>query len=279
MRIDFRRQAARLKDEEDGQALLWGAGVIVITMALFYGAVDMGLLVLGKIQAQTAADAAAMSASALKVGVHNTRSLAYRATSGQVALARMQLVQATGLALQGLVDPKADKAKFKEALERAIHHRKNVLYLHTGLKNYNAWLAAQEVGQASVRKAAEVAYAGNIGVLGTMDAYNLSLIRRDGAIAEFGNSGMIGGTLYTEEAINGAGGKSFVQVEPRINALGSGLLGYGKQAALGAASSAGPVDAARAYGEKFAVLNPATGFGVNWYTVRLLAIGKGGESE
>ena len=103
----------RLAREEDGQALLWGAGVIVITMALFYGAVDMGLLVLGKIQAQTAADAAAMSASALKATVHNTRSVAYRAASGQIALSRMKLVEATGLALQGLVDPKADKTKFK----------------------------------------------------------------------------------------------------------------------------------------------------------------------
>ena len=273
------RALRRLAREEDGQAMLWGAGVIVITMALFYGAVDMGLLVLGKIQAQTAADASAMSASALKAGVHNTRSLAYRAASGQAALSRMQLVQATGLALQGLVDPKADKAKFKESLERAIHHRKNLLALHTGLKNYNAWLAGQDVGQAAVRKAAEIAYAGNIGVLGVMDHYNLTLIKRQDAMPEFGGGGMIGGTLYTEEAIIGAGGKSFVEVEPRVNALGAGLLGYGKQAALSAAASAGPVDAARAYGEKFSVLNPTTGFGINWYTVRLLAIGKGGEKR
>lgn len=273
------RTLARLAHEEDGQALLWGAGVIVITMALFYGAVDMGLLVLGKIQAQTAADSAAMSASALKAGVHNTRSLAYRAASGQVALSRMQLVQATGLALQGLVDPKADKAKFKDALERAIHHRKNVLALHTGLKNYNAWLAGQEVGKAGVRKAAEIAYHGNIGVLGVMDSYNLTLIKREAALAENGGGGMIGGTLYTEEAIDGAGGKSFVAVEPRVNALGSGLLGYGKQAALGAWASAGPVDVGRAYGDKFASLNPATGYGINWYTVRLMAIGKGGEAN
>ncbi len=271
------RTLERLAREEDGQALLWGAGVIVITMALFYGAVDMGLLVLGKIQAQTAADAAAMSASALKAGVHNTRSLAYRAASGQVALSRMQLVQATGLALQGLVDPKADKTKFKEALERAIHHRKNVLALHTGLKNYNAWLAGPDVGKASVRKAAEIAYAGNIGVLGVMDAYNLTLLKKEGALAENGGGGMIGGTLYTEEAIDGSGGKSFVAVEPRVNALGSGLLGYGKQAALGAWASAGPVDVGRAYGDKFGSLNPTTGYGINWYTVRLLGIGKGGE--
>jgi hypothetical protein len=269
----------RLFQEEDGQALLWGAGVVVITMALFYGALDIGLLVLGKIQAQTAADASALAASGVKASVHNTRSLAYRASSGQMALARTHLVRATGLALHGLVDPSANNRKaFREAISRAIHHRENVEALHEGLKNYNAWVAQPDVGTATVKKAAELAFRNNLGVLGVTDASNYALIRKPDALAEFGNAGLIGGTSFNEETIGtGSGGKSHVAVEPRVSALGSGLLGYGRSAVLGAAATAGPLDAQKVYGVKLGALDPQRGYGVNWYTVRLLAIGGKGD--
>jgi hypothetical protein len=278
------RQAAawrRLATEEDGQALVWGAGVVVLTMALFYGAIDIGLLVLGKIQSQSAADASALAATGLKAGVHNTRSLAYRASSGQIALARAQLVRATGLALHGLVDPGGGNRKaFRDALGRAIHHRENVEALHLGIVGFNAWVAQADVGPAGVKKAAEAAYRGNLGVLGTMDATNMALIRRTDALAEFATSGLIGGTAFQEEAIgSGSGGKSHVRVEPKVNALGSGLLGYGRQSLMAAAATAGPVDATKAYGRSLTALDPKRGYGVNWYTVRLLKIGGKGERE
>ncbi|MEB3197246.1 MAG: pilus assembly protein TadG-related protein [Candidatus Sericytochromatia bacterium] len=265
----------RLRDDEDGQALLWGAGAVVITMALFYGALDIGLLVLGKIQAQNAADASALAATGLKAGVHNTRSLAYRAASGQIALTRAHLVRATGLALQGLVDPREkNRQAFQDALGRAVHHRENVEALHEGIKAYNAWVAQAEVGPAAVKQAAELGYQANLGVLGVIDRSNLALIRRPDALAEFSQSGIIGGTAFQEESIGeGASGKSHVAVEPRVSALGSGLLGYGRQAALGAMATAGPLDAQRAFGGKLTALDPQKGFGVNWYTVRLLQIG------
>ncbi|MEB3328114.1 MAG: pilus assembly protein TadG-related protein [Candidatus Sericytochromatia bacterium] len=271
----------RLAAEEEGQALVWGAGVVVLTMALFYGAIDIGLLVLGKIQAQTAADASALAATGLKAGVHNTRSLAYRASSGQIALARAHLVRATGLALNGLVDPGGGNRKaFRDALGRAIHHRENVEALHLGIVGFNAWVARAEVGPAGVKKAAEAAYRGNMGVLGTMDATNMALIRRSDALAEFASGGLIGGTAFQEEAVgSGSGGKSHVRVEPKVTALGSGLLGYGRQSLLAAAATAGPVNAAKTYGRSLAALDPKKGYGVNWYTVRLLKIGNRGERE
>ncbi|MEB3284976.1 MAG: pilus assembly protein TadG-related protein [Candidatus Sericytochromatia bacterium] len=268
----------QLAEQEDGQALLWGAGVVVITMALFYGALDIGLLVLGKIQAQTAADASALAASGVKASVHNTRSLAYRASSGQIAMARAHLVRATGLALNGLVDPSnTNRKSFRDALSRAIHHRENVEALHEGLKSYNSWVAQAEVGPATVKKAAEFAFRNNLGVLGVTDAKNYALIRKPDAIAEFGNTGLIGGTAFPEETIGtGSGGKSHVAVEPQITALGGGLLGYGRSSILSAAATAGPLDAQKVYGGKLGALDPQRGYGVNWYTVRLLAVGQKG---
>lgn len=266
----------RLRDEEDGQALLYGVGVVVITMTLFYGAIDIGLLVLGKIQAQGAADAAAMSASGLKVSVHNTRSLAYRAASGQIGLTRMALVQATGLALNGILDPsEKNKKAFSEAISKAHHHRDSVEMLHTGIKNYNAWLIQNDTATGAVKKAAEIGYLGNIGVLGTMNASNLRLIKQNDAMAEFSaSSPMIGGTTFAEEVVGtGSGGKSHVMVEPKVNALGASFLAYGAQSALSASATAGPVDAAKAYGGSLKALKL---YGVNFYTIRLLAIGGAG---
>lgn len=271
----LRPTLARLRREEDGQALLYGVGVIVIAAVLFYGAMDVGLLVLGKIQAQTAADAAALSATAVKAGVHNTRSLAYRAQTGQLALARTQLARATALALKALTktDPAARKS-FDEAVGLAVFHRNNVADLRKGLMAYNAWVARPDVGPATVKKAAQIAYEGNIGVLGVMIPANMKLIRSDEAFAEFAvSSPLIGGTTFREEGILGAGGKSHVTVEPKVGVIGGGLLGYGQSAALRAMSTAGPIDAKREFGDSLPALSSTGGYGINWYTVRLLAIG------
>lgn len=275
----MRAMLKRLQREEDGQALLYGVGVIVITVTLFYGAMDVGLLVLGKIQAQTAVDAAALSATAVKAGVHNTRSLAYRAQTGQIALARTQLARATALALQALTKGQvADRAKFQEAIGLAGFHRENVADLRSALVAYNAWVGSEEVGPATVKQAAQLAYLGNIGVLGLNDA-NKALIKRNQALAEFAESTpLIGGTAFREEGILGSGGKSHVAVEPQVGVMGGGLLGYGTSAALKAMSTAGPLDARAEFGD-LASLRPVGGYGINWYTVRIQAIGAKTEKD
>jgi hypothetical protein len=105
------------------------------------------------------------------------------------------------------------------------------------------------------------------------------LIKRNEALAEFAASTpLIGGTTFREEGILGTGGKSHVAVKPEIGVRGGGLLGYGSSAELSAMSTAGPIDAKAEFGD-LAALRPVGGYGINWYTVRIQAIGAKSEKD
>lgn len=267
----------RLIEDEDGQALIWGAGVLVLLVACFYGAIDLGQLVLGKIQAQNAADAAALSASSLKASVHNTRSLAYRATTGQVNLTRLQLVKATGLAIDEIAHPGGKNAsEFGKALKRARGHRNKVERLRTGILAFNAWVTGPQAGARVVQQAAEYGYLGNMGTLATADRQNLSLLNEGSdALAEhnrsFGNK-IIGNVTYAGEALveGGHAGKSLVRITPKVGAFGGRWLDYQASSPMSAEAAAGPIPARELYGKSLAAIAP---YGIEWYTVRLMPIG------
>lgn len=271
------RTLERLFREEDGQALLYGAGAMALLVVLFFGAVDLGQAVLGKIQAQNAADAAALSGAALKAGVHNTRSLAYRAMSGQARLARLQLVRATGLALQELAAPTPPRA-FEEALAKAEAHRGKIERLREGLLRFNEWAAGMQGkggGTPLVRDAAAIGYLGNLGTLAAADATNLGLLD-EAALLEskktLESARAIGGVTYSGEALSaeGAAGKTMVRVSPKGRLSGGGLLGYEPLSPLMAEAAAGPLPMS-ALGAQTAF---ETLYGLNgWVTVRLLPIG------
>lgn len=253
--------------------MVYGAGVLVLIVALFYGALDVGQLVTGKIQAQNAADAASLAASGLKTSLHNTRVMAYRAAAGQTMLARIALVKATGLALQEISKPgsASDKA-FKEAFKRSRIHRARVTKLSKGLKAFNAWATSAEVAPVLVRQAAAVAYRGNLGTLAVVEPGNLRLIEREDAFMEF-KGGMVGSVAFTAEALspNGHAGKSLVHVKPSFRTFGSGMLGYAAKGSLEAVAVAGPVEAHDQYGS----LPGLDRYGTPWFTVRLMPVGKG----
>lgn len=274
---------SRFLHDEDGQALFWGAGVIVILVVLFFGAMDVGQLVLGKIQSQNAADAAAMSASSLKAGIHNTRALAYRAASGQLTLSRLQLQRATAAALQEVGDPgQKNVTLFKKTFQEARGHRIKLEKLRDGLVKFNDWATNLETGPGLARHAAEIGYLGNIGSLGMADSSNLSLMSANESLKEndrsFGNK-LVGGVAFTGEALSptGSAGKSYVRVSPRVGAFGSAWLSYSGDSTLKAAAVAGPIPAAAVYGKATTGGVAAAGlaaYGINWYTVRLLPIGE-----
>ena len=271
------RCAQALRREEDGQALLWGAGVVVLVVVLFYGAVDIGLLVLGKIQAQTAADGAALSAAALKASVHNTRSLAYRAQSGQVMLARQALIEATGLAVRELSQPGHKPAQFRECLGRARGHIKKVTMLREGVLEFNQWVTDAKVGPDAVERAASIGLKGNLGFLAVSDRGNQRLLTQGGALVENARtSHAVGGVVYGAEAMNrnGHAGKSLVRISPRLNVLGAGVFGIGSSQELEAEAAAGPLEAHTLWG----ALPALDAYGINWYTVRLLPIGTSGRA-
>jgi hypothetical protein len=265
-----------LLEAEDGQALIWGAGVMILIVALFYGAIDIGQLVLGKIEAQNAADAAAMTGSAIKTSMHNTRSLAYRAASGQLELCRLQMVHATGIALHQIGKPtpgtKANK-EFDDAMLKAHMHRRKLELLRDGILAFNEFATGKKAGPDAVKEAASAAYRANLGTLGVEIRSNLSLVDSPAALPEI-SGGSANGTLFRAEALtpNGKAGKTAVIVEPLVGAFGGGLLGYGSSAQLSAAAVAGPVEAHDQFGK---ALHAVDNYGIEWYTTRLLPVGKG----
>jgi hypothetical protein len=284
----------RLTQDEDGQALLYGAGVVVLIMACFITAVDLGQAVTGKIQAQNAADAAALSGAALKASVHNTRELAYRAASAQLNLARMRLLEASGLAVQEIGDVKAGKnrqTQFNQAMDMAWTHRMRMERLREGLREFNKWALSNEAGSEAVRGAAEIGYLGNIGSLGSANPHNLSIFHGTDPLAEvsgsFDGGHMVGGVSYPGEALAGGNaarnlpvpGKTLVHVAPRLgtplgNTFGSLGLNYGAAKdgfELDGWAVAGPVEAKKTLGSS----RMMDAFGLNhWYTVRLMYRGK-----
>lgn len=273
------KRLSDLLHEEDGQALLYGVGVIVIIAALFFGAVDLGRLMLGKMQSQNAADAAALSAASLKAGLHNTRALAYRAASGQLTLSRMKLIEATGLALQEIGKPNSNPTAYKNAVRAARGHRLKLEKLRDGLLKFNRWATDASQGPEATRQAAEIGYLGNIGSLGS-DSYNMHLFDDAAPLAESGKKApgaggqgyMAGGVTYPGEALTATGnaGKSWVRISPTLGAFGGSWLNYGDDDSLYAEAVAGSMLAKHAYGKNPPGLEQ---YGINWYTVRLMPIG------
>jgi hypothetical protein len=268
------KHTALIRDEE-GQALIWGAAVLLLIVVLFYGAIDLGQLVLGKIEAQNGADAAAMTSAAMKASMHNTRSLAYRAASGQLDLARLQMLRATGLGLDQLDRTKATKnAKkdFDEALKKARLHRTRLERLRDGVVEFNKFATGTEAGPEATKKAAEEIYKANLGLLG--------LSSGNGRLATYPeiDGGAANGKIFKAEAMDARGHArmSAVVVKPKAPALGGGLLGYGNDAALSATAVAGSVEAHQLYGKNLAGLDR---YGIEWYTVRLMPVGKGDLGE
>jgi hypothetical protein len=265
-----------LGQAEEGQALIWGAGVMILIVALFYGAIDIGQLVLGKIEAQNAADAAAMTGSALKTSMHNTRSLAYRAASGQLELCRLQMVHATGIALHQIGKPspggKASK-EFTDAMQKAHLHRRKLELLRDGILAFNEFATGKKAGPDAVKEAASAAYRANLGTLGIEIRSNLNLVDSPAALPEI-SGGAANGTLFRAEALspNGKAGKTAVIITPSVTAFGGGLLGYSDIAQLSAAAVAGPVEAHDQFGKG---LRAVDNYGIEWYTTRLLPVGKG----
>jgi len=260
----------RLRQEEEGQALLWGAGVMVLIVALFYGAMDIGQLVLGKIEAQNAADSAAMAGAAVKTSLHNTRSLAYRAASGQLDLCRLQLVRATGAALQEIGAPGKHSKDFDDAMKKATLHRKKLELLREGILAFNEFATGSKAGPAAVQEAAEAAYRSNLGMLAVENPSNKGLLDR-GALAEI-SGGSANGVVFRSEGMDRNAGKTAVTVNPRAGAFGGGMLGYASSAVLSATAVAGPVEAHKQYGK---ALRGVDIYGIDWYVTRLMPVGKG----
>ena len=88
------------------------------------------------------------------------------------------------------------------------------------------------------------------------------------------SGGSANGVVFRSEGMDkrGHAGKSAVVVSPRAGAFGGGMMGYASSAVLSATAVAGPVEAHKQYGKG---LRGVDAYGIDWYTVRLLPVGKG----
>lgn len=264
----------RFHEDESGQALLWGAGVLVLIVALFYGTLDLGRAVLGKIQAQNAADGAALASAGVKASVHNTRSVAYRAITGQLELSRKQYMLASAAALSLLGGGKA--GDFEAALKKAQWQSGKVARLREGLQGFNAWVATEGrkgPGQLPYDLAL-AAYLSNLGDAsggkGPGDTSNPAFMPE---YEKTMGANPIGGFPYSGEVLgaNGFAGHSLVRGTPSFALLGA----RNDRVALPAMGVAGPVHAGPAYQATGGSVLERT-YGIQWYTVRLEPIGESG---
>lgn len=278
------KRLRRLEADESGQALIYVALMMAVLVTVIFAVFDLGRLMSAKIRSQNAADAAALAAVSLKVGVHHTRSLAYLAMTEEGIRARVELINA--LASFG------QEGVFNAHLRKANAHVDKILRLQKGLVAYNQWI--DQAGPAMVADAARLGYAANIQGMNAhlssgaaLDAENLRAIDAPGALRENGNHGAqtLGGVIYPKEGL-GKGkdaGKTFVEVVPKFQGFDYAIFGFGPKSGaidVPAWASAGYVSAdaissdPAAKGSGLKLNTPFGNFGLNWYSPRLVRTGQ-----
>lgn len=274
----FKGGGKNLARDEEGQALIYVSIILAVLVTIIFAVFDLGRLTTAKIQAQNGADAAALSAVALKVSIHHTREMAYLAMTEEGFKARVELLTA----LSELGNPSG----FKQHIDRANAHNQKIKDLQKGLRAFNAWI--DQAGPALVADAARYGYTAN--VIGMNDhlttaagveAANLKEIDQPGALRENSREEQtVGGVIYPEEGLgpHHFGGKSLVEVNPKYQGLNWSLFG---------GALTGPVEvpawaAAGFVSSDDIVKDPATKaqamrlgpFGLRWLSPRLVRTGQ-----
>ncbi len=275
--------AAASRRLQRGQAMVYMALVMAVMVGVLYATYDLARMTTAKMQAQNAADAAALAGAAVKVSVHNTRTVAYAAMTGQAALARLKLAKAMAITFELPPGPAAVK-EFDKYYSQAQKHLGKLRKLREGLILYNNWMAAK--GPEIVADAARVAYVANVSGLNddsgrghAANGNNIHLMDGTKNLVEnggtFKSGQFIGGVNYVSENAGptGAAGKTFVWAEPIFVPLGSGLLGGDQRLPMPSLAAAGPVPSAEVAKAEGGGDLSYNSFGMPWYTPRLFAIG------
>jgi hypothetical protein len=269
--------------------MVYMALVMAVMVGVLYATYDMARLTTAKMQAQTAADAAALAAAAVKVSVHNTRTLAYMAMTGEATFARLKLAKAMAVLGKNPPVPGQQYAagpEFEKYVTQAGKHLKKMRKLRSGLLAYNRWIGQR--GPEIIADAARVAYVANISGLNdetgrgaSANGQNLHLMDGSKNLVENGGTfkagEFIGGFNYRSEnaGSTGAAGKTFVWVEPTYVPLGSGILGTSQQMPIQSMAAAGPVPSSEIAKSEAGDGDLSVGpIGMPWYSPRLFPIGR-----
>lgn len=288
----FRRQR--------GQVMPYVAFMILILTAAALVVFDIGYLINSRIQSQNAADAAALAAVSVKINKHHMDSLMRAAMSQEAMIAQAEIRAAQAVAVKALLksqsspigdinappgtpgaapplDFKSEREAYRAHANLAYKHAVKLQRERLGLKAWYKWLEAK--GRTAVREAARVAYAVNMqGYDDVGDATlrqniedvldeNASLIENRGGNTQVGDDGII----YAAESAGDEGmfGKSFVEIQTRLNASdgGAALLRYLQQFEL---TSNAAAQLLKRSGDT--PLGPQSFVALNWYSPYLMSI-------
>lgn len=288
---------------QQGQVIPYVAFLVLILTAAALVVFDIGYLINSRIQSQNAADAAALSAVAVKINKHHMDTLVRAAMTQESIIAQAEIRAAQAVAMEAFFDGKqtptvielpgpgsppgstpgmpqpVNLSKHKEAYRqhanKAYKHAVKLQRERLALKAWYSWL--EKRGPTAVSEAARVGYAVNMqGYDDLNDAtlrQNIESVLADEQDILENKSGKteVGGFIYRAEAatVEGVFGKSFVEIQTRINASdgGAALLSYLKQFEL--TSSAAAQLLRREGDTPLAALSFVS---MNWYSPYLMAI-------
>lgn len=301
-----RKYSSQLRRQQRGQVIPYVAFLILILTAAALVVFDIGYLINSRIQSQNAADAAALSAVAVKINKHHMDTLVRAAMSQEAIIAQAEIRAAQAVALQavlkgqsgsptvielpgpgagapgagpviqpGVVDLKEQKEAYRQHANKAYKHAVKLQRERLALKAWYRWLERQ--GPTAVREAARVGYAVNMQGYDDLNDATLrqnidSVLANDQDLVE-NQSGLanVGGFGYGDEGarVSGMFGKSFVEIQTRINASdgGAALLSYLKQFEL---TSSAAAQLLRREGDT--PLAAVSFVAMNWYSPHLMAI-------
>jgi len=281
---------------QKGQAIPYVAFLILILSAAALLIFDIGRMINARIQAQNAADAAALAAVSVKVSKHHVDTLLRAAMSQEAMIAQAEVRAAQAVALRAFlkgssvvvpVDPVNPppnnplQGAFKDLGDRYRAHT-NLAYKHAvklhrerlGLQAWYQWL--DQNAATAVLEAARTAYAANLqGYDNLSDQALRDNLEQElnalGDLPENRSLPAIDGFIYSEDAAsrNGTFGKTFLELTTRTvsSQAGTALLNYLKQYELRSSAAA---QLMRQSGNT--PLSPISFLAMNWYSPRLMAI-------
>lgn len=286
------------RQSQRGQAIPYVAFLILILSAAALVIFDIGRMVNARIQAQNAADAAALAAVSVKVSKHHVDTLMRAAMSQEAMISQAEIRAAQAVALRAfikgnavgiqppIVDPENPppnplQGQFKELGDRYRAHT-NLAYKHAvklhrerlALQAWYKWL--ERNGRKATAEAARVGYALNLQGYDNLsdDALRENLeneLDKLGDLPENQSLPAIEGFIYAEDAAstNGTFGKSFLELKTRTvsSQAGTALLKYLKQYELRSLAAA---QLMRQPGST--PISPLSFLAMNWYSPRLMAI-------
>jgi hypothetical protein len=282
-----------------GQAIPYVAFLILILSAAALVIFDIGRMVNARIQAQNAADAAALAAVSVKVSKHHVDTLMRAAMSQEALISQAEIRAAQAVALRAfikgsstavvnpIVDPENPvpgnplQGQFKDLGDRYRLHT-NLAYKHAvklhrerlGLQAWYKWL--ERNGRKATLEAARVGYALNLQGYDNLadEALKQNLENELDKLTDLPENRSlpaIDGFIYAEDAAstNGTFGKTFLELTTRTvsSQAGTALLKYLKQYELRSSAAA---QLMRQPGTT--PISPLTFLAMNWYSPRLMAI-------